>query len=366
MKKGIAYFILIGIVTYFSTAVIAETLSDGLNTYIVQVSSARALEKIEKDLRIHLKSLVPPLFYTIEILDNSQKLFEKLREHPLVESIVKNTEVEILPNEEMFAETADVNSSTVAPSLPLASPPIEEFIEIDTAFINRPGIKWWQKNDGSLMCKRVQINKKSGEHKILSSFPSTIGADIHLEEAHAIEKGKPEIIVAVIDKGIDITHPTITNNVYTNPAETEGNGIDDDGNGLVDDIHGWNFTLKNRGLIDEIEHGTAVAGIIAGNSTEFQGVCPQCSILPISTKGNQKTTSNLLHIYNAFQYARAKKAKVINMSLVIRTSKFEDVKIEFANMPPEVLEAMREREELDVIQFNSLFQLFRSENIVID
>src|SRR5690606_32466450 len=50
-----------------------------------------------------------------------------------------------------------------------------------------------------------------------------------------------EVVVAILDSGVEIDHPDLAGSVWTNPGETAGNGVDDDGNGYVDDVHGWNF-----------------------------------------------------------------------------------------------------------------------------
>jgi len=95
-----------------------------------------------------------------------------------------------------------------------------------------------------------------------SPFNGTSGADISAEEAWGISTGSRDIVIAVIDSGVDITHPDLAENIWTNEKEIAGNGIDDDGNGFVDDIHGWNFQGQNNSPVDENGHGTHCAGII--------------------------------------------------------------------------------------------------------
>ncbi len=86
-------------------------------------------------------------------------------------------------------------------------------------------------------------------------------------------------IVAVIDTGIDINHPILKDQIWTNPGETgfdkygrdrSNNNIDDDLNGFIDDVHGWNFLANNNEISDHIGHGTHVAGIIVSQSKSLK------------------------------------------------------------------------------------------------
>lgn len=100
----------------------------------------------------------------------------------------------------------------------------------------------------------------------------TSDADIDAPEAWDLTTGSSEVIVAVLDSGIDYTHPDLAANMWTNPGEIAGNGVDDDGNGQIDDIHGYDFVNGDGDPWDDHRHGTHVAGIIAAEGNNGQGV----------------------------------------------------------------------------------------------
>jgi subtilisin family serine protease len=116
----------------------------------------------------------------------------------------------------------------------------------------------------------------------IGDFPSTQNADIKASEAWEITLGSPDVIIALTDTGVDLTHPDLARNIYTNAQEIAGNGIDDDHNGFVDDVHGFNVADQNGDTTDAVGHGTLMAGIIAAemnNGIGISGVC-QSKILP--------------------------------------------------------------------------------------
>ncbi|WP_282126118.1 fibronectin type III domain-containing protein [Marinifilum flexuosum] len=99
----------------------------------------------------------------------------------------------------------------------------------------------------------------------------TPGADISLLEAWQIETGNANVIVAVEDGGVDFDHVDLAANMWINPGEIAGNGIDDDNNGYVDDIYGYNFG-DDTGEIYVGDHGTHVAGTIAAVNNNGVGL----------------------------------------------------------------------------------------------
>lgn len=101
------------------------------------------------------------------------------------------------------------------------------------------------------------------------------GADIGATRAWAIETGKPNgqgPIIAIIDSGVDPNHPDLAANMWTNPGEIPGNGIDDDRNGYVDDVHGINAQRHTGNPMDDNGHGTHCAGVIGAVTNNREGI----------------------------------------------------------------------------------------------
>ena len=130
--------------------------------------------------------------------------------------------------------------------------------------------------------------------------------------------GNRDILVAVIDTGIDYTHPDLAANMYTNPGEIPGNGIDDDSNGVIDDVHGANFTGATpvgNGL-DDNKHGTHCAGTIGAvgnNGTGIVGVNWEASIMPVKFL-DANGSGTLANALSSINYATQMGAKVMSNS----------------------------------------------------
>lgn len=102
----------------------------------------------------------------------------------------------------------------------------------------------------------------------------TADADIDAVEVWDVFTGSgEEIIIGVIDTGVDYLHPDLANNMWQNPGEIPDNGIDDDGNGYIDDYYGWDFAYDDNDPMDGGGHGTHCSGIIAAKGNNGIGVC---------------------------------------------------------------------------------------------
>merc|ERR1719424_2496265 len=96
---------------------------------------------------------------------------------------------------------------------------------------------------------------------------------IKLPGAWDTTMGNPDVVVQVIDTGIDMEHPDLQNNIWKNPGEICGNGVDDDNNGYVDDCHGYNFADDTgTDLMGNHWHGTHCGGTIAADTNNGKGV----------------------------------------------------------------------------------------------
>jgi hypothetical protein len=142
-----------------------------------------------------------------------------------------------------------------------------------------------------------------------------------------IRRQSPEVVIAVIDSGVDIDHPDLENNIWRNKDEIDKDGIDNDQNGYIDDVSGWDFVLnlpdpkpKFAGKFSSlgINHGTLVSGVIgavANNNVGIAGVTWQVKIMPLKVMDGEGSGNSLL-LGQAIRYAIDNGADIINLSMV--------------------------------------------------
>lgn len=149
-----------------------------------------------------------------------------------------------------------------------------------------------------------------------------------------VEGKEANVVVAVIDSGLDPTHPDRPRYLWINPHEIPGNGIDDDTNGYVDDINGWNFVAESNDIDDDYGHGTFVSGIIAANTNNGEGIAgvnPGARMMTLKVS-NGNGVARSLAIYRALRYAVDNGARVINISLGRKgLSRLEQIGINYAH-----------------------------------
>ena len=178
--------------------------------------------------------------------------------------------------------------------------------------------QWYIENDGE--CEEIIIDSEFCE---ITEFKS--GVDINIKPVWEKEyKNQSEVVVAIIDTGINFEHEDLVGTEWINVNEVVGDGIDNDKNGYIDDINGWNFFDNSNDLLTgeniyENDHGTMEAGIIAArhNKIGIAGIAGACNIKIMSIKilGGITHEGNIDDLIQGIEYAEKMGAKICNLSL---------------------------------------------------
>ena len=169
---------------------------------------------------------------------------------------------------------------------------------------------WWMWSAGGSTAGSIQVQ-------------AVPGIDIGLAEAWGLyDGGSRDVVVALVDTGIDYTHEDLAGRIWTNVDEIPGNGIDDDGNGYVDDVYGWNFYSDTNDVYvgTEDAHGTHGAGTIAANADNGTGIAgivqsDRVKVMAVKALGGSDGSGTTASIIQAIQYAEANGAQICNLSL---------------------------------------------------
>ena len=156
--------------------------------------------------------------------------------------------------------------------------------------------------------------------------------NINAESAWDVTTGRPDVVIAVVDTGIDLDHPDLVSNIWSNAGEIPGNGVDDDGNGFVDDVNGWDFFSNdsnpnpdlgdgfdndgNGAADDGVFHGTFSASCAGASANDggMAGASWNSSLMALKVFTDDGGASTF-DIANAITYAANNGADIINMSL---------------------------------------------------
>jgi len=175
-----------------------------------------------------------------------------------------------------------------------------DFVVKSDAVPNDPnfGLLWGMQNTG----------------QTVNADPGIAGADARATGAWDIGTGSAGFVVAIIDSGTLLTHPDLAANIWTNPGEIAGNGVDDDANGYIDDVNGWDFFSIDNDPNDG-GHGTHTAGTVGAvgnNGIGVAGVAWSCKLMALRFIG--PTGGFISDAILAVQYATRKAVKVSNNS----------------------------------------------------
>ena len=177
----------------------------------------------------------------------------------------------------------------------------------------------WKENPGA-----GASDSGTGKGKPSDELTALSGIDINVTEAWGkYGGGTRDVIVAMIDTGIDYSHEDLTGAVWINEDEIPGNGIDDDGNGYIDDVYGWNFYKGNNQVYQGLEdsHGTHGAGTIAAVSDNGQGIAGivpggRVRIMTVKTLGGADGGGSTSALIRAIRYAEDNGAMICNLGLI--------------------------------------------------
>jgi subtilisin family serine protease len=215
-------------------------------------------------------------------------------------------------------------NGTILNAIYLLHVPIEsDIVSIMQDYMVCPDVEYAEPNGFVTLCSLPNDANFSNQWylhntgQILSRGVSgTPDADIDAPEAWDLEKGRSDVVIAIIDTGIDYSHPDLVSKIWNNTDEIPNNGIDDDTNGYIDDVMGWNFYNNTNELKDYIGHGTMCAGV-AGAATDnrigIAGIGWNCTIMSV------KETFFLMEINwtaiaQGIRYATDNGADIISMS----------------------------------------------------
>ena len=280
IQKTSKFLFLVGILSSVSQA---NTYLDKLNInqaeavpgeYIVRLkskTSALNVQSISKSLASYIKSSIPALNIVVikrPVFENSLSVMKSLQQNQLVDIVEPNY----------------IYKSSRLP---------------DDILLEK---LWGLRNIGQ---------------KDSSGRAGVAGIDIGAEQAWDLEIGSEQMLVAVIDTGINFNHPDLINNLWTNEAELNGQAdVDDDNNGVVDDIHGYNSITGNGNALDDHGHGTHCAGTIGATGHDGKGIVGvnwkvKLMAVKFLASNGSGTLENAL---KSVDYATKMGAKVLNNS----------------------------------------------------
>jgi subtilisin family serine protease len=220
----------------------------------------------------------------------------------------------VLSVEKIFKKSNDKNLRNI---YQITLPKYNEIQNIIEKYSIHPFVEYIESNDNGFLLSIPNDPFFENQWALNNTgqYNGTFDADIDATEAWDLETGDPNIVIAILDTGVDYSHPDLKDNIWINNNEIADNGIDDDDNGFIDDIRGWDVHYNDNDPLDDVGHGTECAGIagaVGNNGIGIAGVCWNCKIMPVKV-GNFTHVSRT-NIAKGIRYAADNGANVISMS----------------------------------------------------
>ncbi len=238
---------------------------------------------------------------------------EKVPNYPILGNIIKEYKVE-----SVHRPFSDLKTSTFVNTYQIAVDPTADLDELIATLEEDPNVEYAEKIPfETLFFDPNDPAENAGEQWLLNTIDASAAWDLSL--------GDEDVVVAVVDDAVKITHEDLTNSKWVNPGEIAGNGIDDDDNGYIDDINGWdvadndnNPNPPSTATASSFSHGTHVAGLVGATTNNGKGVASigaGVSIMAVKCTKNSTTNTGIIsHGWSGFQYAMNSGADIINMS----------------------------------------------------
>lgn len=238
---------------------------------------------------------------------------QKVPNYPVLGSLIQPYKVKAV-----YRPFPEIRSSTFVNTYQVNIAPTDNIDELIAALQSDPNVEYAEK----IPVERLFFDpndpaENAGEQWHLATIDALAAWDLSL--------GDEDVVVAVVDDAVKITHEDLTDSKWVNSGEIAGNGVDDDNNGYIDDVNGWdaadndgNPNPPSTATASSFSHGTHVAGLIGATTNNSKGIAAiggGVSIMAIKCTANNTSNSSIIsHGWSGFQYALNNGADIINMS----------------------------------------------------